>query len=170
MSIRARGSRALVALLLALALMGVACGDDTAGTNTPAAGSSEPAEEDTPEEDAAATLDFNATEYEFSVAGTTPAGMTTVNLINVGEEPHMLDLVALTDDAPEVDKLVKMNEKQVSQYFAGRPTHLKTVKPGEEISKEVDLQPGRYAYVCFYADKGEKPHAFLGMVGELTVE
>jgi plastocyanin len=170
MSMSARSSKILMALLMALAMVGVACGGDTAGTDEPAAGSSEPAEEDSPTEDAAATLDFNATEYAFSVAPTAPAGTTTVNLINVGEEPHMLDLVPLAEDAPPVDKLIKMSQKKASQFFAGQLTHLKTVKAGEEISKEVDLQPGRYAYVCFYAEKGEPPHAFKGMVGELTVE
>lgn len=163
-----------LAALLALALLG-ACGGGDSDTDAtdPAAEETTMETEETPEGDSAeeGTLEFTATEYAFSVEDTVPAGMTSVALNNVGEEPHFLDLVPITDDAPPVEKLIKMSDKEIGPYFKGKPQHIKTVKPGEMSKpKEIDLQPGRYAYVCFYGEKGEKPHAFKGMLGELTVE
>ena len=163
-----------LAALLAIALLG-ACGGGDSDTDAtePAAEETSVETEETPEGDTAeeGTLEFTATEYAFSVEDTVPAGMTSVVLNNVGEEPHFLDLVPVTDDAPPVEELITMPDKKVGKFFMGQPQHIKTVKPGEMSKpKEIDLKPGRYAYVCFYSEKGEEPHAFKGMVGELTVE
>jgi hypothetical protein len=157
--------KTVLATLVAAALFG-ACGgggDDGAGQ--------EPAAESPMEEAGGETVEFAATEYAFGVPETIPAGEVTVTLKNSGDEPHMLDLVPLTDDAPPVEKLIKLPEKKVEKFFKGRPIHINPVKPGE-TSKPVDanLTAGRYGYVCFFAKKGEKPHAFKGMFGELTVE
>jgi hypothetical protein len=157
--------KTLLATLVAAAVLG-ACGggaDDGEGQDAGA--------ESQKEEAASGTLEFAATEYAFGVPETVTAGETKLTLKNSGDEPHMLDLVPLTDDAPEIEKLIKLPEKKVEKFFKGRPIHIKPVKPGE-TSKPVDanLMPGRYGYVCFFAEKGEKPHAFKGMFGELTVE
>jgi hypothetical protein len=134
-------------------------------------GGQDSAAEKPKDEAAAGTLEFAATEYAFGVQETAAAGETTIVLKNSGDEPHMLDLVPLTDDAPPVEKLIKLPEKKVEKFFKGRPIHINPVKPGK-TSKPVKakLKPGRYGYVCFFAKKGEKPHAFKGMFGEMTIE
>lgn len=168
---RIRDSRMkmLLAALMALALLGAACGgggDDEDATDT----ASEETEE-TPAEDEAGTLEFAGTEYAFSAPPTAKAGPTTITLVNNGDEPHMLDLVPLAENAPSVEKLLKMPQKKAQSFFAGPPIMIKPIKPGETSEPvEAELQPGRYGYVCFYAKKGEQPHAFQGMFGELTVE
>jgi hypothetical protein len=155
--------KTVLATLVTVAVFG-ACGgaDDDGGQD---AGAEKPKEKA-----GAATLEFAATEYAFGVPESVTAGKVTVTLVNKGDEPHMLDLVPLTDDAPPVKKLIKLPEKKVEKFFKGRPIHINTVKPGK-TSKAVDanLTAGRYGYVCFFAKKGEKPHAFKGMFGELTV-
>jgi hypothetical protein len=152
----------ILATLVTAALLG-ACGGGAEDEGP------EPAAE--PPEDEAGTVEFAATEYAFGVPETIAAGKTTLTLKNSGDEPHMLDLVPLTDDAPPVEKLIKLPEKKVEKYFKGRPIHIKPVKPGETSKpKDVNLTAGRYGYVCFFAKKGEKPHAFKGMFGELTVD
>ena len=165
--------KVLLATLMAPALLS-ACGgggadvtNDTAAEDVAADADESPAED----EAEAGILEFSGTEYAFSAPPTAAAGETSITLVNKGEEPHMLDLVALTDDAPALDKLIKMPEKQVGKFFAGQPIHIDTIKPGETSDAvEVELKPGRYGYVCFFSKKGEKPHAFQGMYGELTVE
>lgn len=179
MFVRIRESRVkvLLALLMALAVLGACGGGDDDAANDSAAEDTAGDSEETPEGDDASgeaadgTLQFHATEYAFSVSETVPAGQVSLEIVNKGEEPHMLDLVPLVDDAPPVEDLIKLGEKEVGKFFKGQPIHVKTVKAGE-TSKAVpaDLEPGRYGYVCFYAKKGEEPHAFKGMYGELTVE
>ena len=41
---------------------------------------------------------------------------------------------------------------------------------GREQIDELELEPGRYALVCFLNRAGGPPHAALGMVSELTIE
>ena len=161
----------LVALLMATALGLAACGgggDD--GGEDPAA-----TEEDSPADDAAAggEVEVAATEFAFSLAETLPAGETTFTLVNNGEEEHEFQLVPLKPDAPAVDELIKLPEKEVEKYFLGPPDGIKPIKPGETSDPfNATLESGsRYAYVCFVVSKEEKkPHAFLGMYGEFTVE
>ncbi len=172
--LRGSGNQVLLASLLALALLG-ACGggNDDAATDTAAEDTTSEEAEETPAEDAgeAGTLEFAGTEYAFSAPPTASAGPTSVTLVNNGEEPHMIDLVPLAENAPSVEKLLKMPQKKAQSFFAGPPTTIEPIKAGETSKPvEVELKPGRYGYVCFYSEKGEKPHAFLGMHGELTVE
>src|SRR5688500_13069568 len=161
---RIRETRFAIVLttLVAAALFGACGGGGGTGTGTGAEG-------ETPMEEAAGgTLEFAGTEYAFSVDSPAPAGQTEVTLVNNGDEPHMLDLVPLTDDAPPVDELIRLPDRKVEKLFTGQPIHLHPVQPGETSKPaKAMLQPGRYGYVCFFSKKGEKPHAFQGMFGEL---
>lgn len=158
-----------LALLFVLALVFVGCGEEepTTDTGAPADDSSAPADEGGGE------VLITAVEYEFDLADSYPAGTTTFSLHNDGEEPHFIDIVELTDDAPGLQELLKMKEKEIGQYFVGQPKHIPTAKPGKTAKKslDIDLTSGtRYAYVCFIETKDGTPHAFLGMAGEFTVE
>ena len=169
--IRASRIKILLAVLMSLALLG-ACGGGEDDPATDAGQDSEAESEETPaEETEGGTLEFAGTEYAFSAPPTAPAGATSITLVNNGEERHMLDIVPLTDDAPPVKELIKLPEKKIGKYFTGQPQTIEPIKPGETSDPlELELEPGRYGYVCFFAEKGEKPHALLGMYGELTVE
>lgn len=158
--------RAIFAAVLALGLLFTACGGEEP---TAEPGADETAEAPTTE---GGTVAVTAVEYAFNVPATLPAGPTTFTLENAGEEKHFMDIVQLTDDAPPVEDLIKLPDRKVGKYFVGQPNHISTIKPGETSKPlEVDLVSGaRYGYVCFFATKGEKPHAFLGMYGEFTVE
>ena len=159
----------LFVVLCVLALVFVGCGDDEPETDTgaPADESSAPAAE------GGGDVLISAVEYEFNLADSYPAGATTFSLKNDGEEPHFIDIVQLTDDAPEVAELIKMGENKVGQYFVGQPNHIPTAKPGEAAKRSVEIElvsGARYGYVCFIEAKDGTPHAFLGMAGEFTVE
>ena len=165
-------SRLLIVLMLAGAMFVAACGGD--GDDDPAAGDTgnqEETTEESPTEDAASgEVAVAATEFDFGgVPDTLPAGPTTFTFENVGEEEHEMVLAFIkTDDS--IDDLLKMPEKQVEKkiQIMGR-TFAKPGKAGKPL--EAELEPGRYGMVCFVMSKAEKkPHAFLGMVREITVE
>ena len=157
---------AVFAAVIVLGLMSVACGDDDPAATEPGAEQTSEAPAETGGE-----VTITAVDYEFDLADSYAAGTTTFTLVNEGEEPHFIDIVPLVADAPPVEDLLKLPEKKVGEFFAGPPNHIKTVKPGETSEPlEVELEPGRYGYVCFIEAKDGTPHAFLGMSGEFTVE
>ena len=159
-------NRAVLAAVIVLGLLFVGCGNDE-----PPATTESGAEATTPAPAAGGEVLISAVEYEFDLADSYAAGTTTFTLVNNGEEKHFIDIVKLTDDAPPVAELIELPDKKVGQYFEGQPNHIDPVKPGETSEPmEVELEPGRYGYVCFFGAKGEPPHAFLGMAGEFTVE
>jgi uncharacterized cupredoxin-like copper-binding protein len=176
-SLFVRAGALLLALMLALFM--VACGSDDNGDNDPGAQPAE-TEQTEPEETedapgaAGAQVAVTATEFEFTgIEETMPAGETTFSLVNDGKQPHEFLLFGLNEDAPPLDKLLKMSQKEAEKFFAGPPESA-FAKPGESMEEAftVELASGsHYAYVCFVEDKKTKqPHAFLGMVGEFTVE
>ena len=166
-------------LALMLALMLAACGSDDNGdtdagtqpeeTSVETGGSEET--EEAPGGGGSQVV-VTATEFEFDLPATLPAGETTFNFVNEGKQPHELALVELSGEAPALDKLLKLPEKEASKFFTDAGHAF--AKPGEsqEGAFTTELNAGsRYAYVCFVEDKKTKqPHAFLGMVGEFTVE
>ena len=158
--------RAAFAAVIVLGLLFAGCGNDE-----PAATTEPGAEETTPGPAAGGEVLISAVEYEFDLADSYAAGTTTFTLVNNGKEPHFIDIIKLTDDAPSVPDLLELSEKKSEQYFGGPLNHIKTAKPGETSKPlEVELEPGRYGYVCFIEAKDGTPHAFLGMAGEFTVE
>ena len=172
-----RAGAMLLALLLALML--TACGSDDDGEDTDTgAGDQTEQPADTGESEAAddsgSQLAVTAQEFEFTgISDTVPAGETTVNFTNAGKQPHEFILFALADNAPPLEELLKMSEKEAGEFFLGEP-QTTFAKPGktEEGAFTAEFESGaHYAYVCFVQDpKTKKPHAFLGMNGEFTVE
>ena len=119
------------------------------------------------ETEAAASIEVQAAEYEFSgIPETLPPAETTFAFENVGEEPHELSVALVTSDL-SLDDLLKLPEEEVDQNIedAGHVS----AKPGGSREMVIDLEPGRYAYVCFVPDADGTPHAFLGMAGEFEV-
>ena len=159
--------RVSLALVLALGLFFAACGGEDPAPDTEAG-----AEQTEAPDAEGETVVVTATEYEFDLPDSLPAGPTTFSLVNEGKEPHFIDIVKLTDDAPPVADLIKLPEKKVSKYFEGPPNHIDTVKPGGTSAEtlEIELAAGRYGYVCFIEAKDGTPHAFLGMAGEFEVQ
>jgi plastocyanin len=172
-----RAGALLMALMLALLL--AACGSDDNGDDSGAQPEETTVETGGGESSAAAPpggaqIAVTAQEFEFTgIPESVPAGETTINFTNAGEQPHEFILVSLKDNAPSLDELLKMSEKESEKFFAS-PPETTFAKPGqtEEGAITTELTSGgRYAYVCFVQDpKTKKPHAFLGMNGEFTVE
>ncbi len=117
-----------------------------------------------------------AVDYEFDrLPDSVPAGPTAVSLTNDGQELHHLVLLRVDAGVTEsVDDLVELSAADLVAKTERVAVVL--VKPGRTNTSLVDLEPGRYAVVCFIP-KGSKggatgdgvPHHADGMLTELTV-
>jgi hypothetical protein len=127
------------------------------------------------------TLDVVATEYRYDgVPAELPAGPTSFEFSNEGQELHELGLVRVNDGVTEtLHELLALPEDEVMAKvtFQGSPTF---APPGTGGYKVVDLEPGRYVIGCFVPtgmtsqdgpppDPSAPPHAVHGMITEFTV-
>jgi hypothetical protein len=110
-----------------------------------------------------------ASEYAFEADGLR-AGKAKVRFVNAGEEPHHLLAVPLLPGKTVEDVTKALKANRPPPVKIDEETASTVIEGGEEQVMEVELEPGRYALLCFIADRaGGPPHAFQGMVGETTV-
>lgn len=143
-----------------LAAVAVACGggaeETEQGATPPAAGAQEVA--------------VTAIDYAFEgVPETLEAGETTFVMQNDGEVRHELSFGKLLGDL-SIEEVVQLPESQLGQEIERMREGIRPIEAGATGEVTIDLEPGRYGYVCFVAEGTGRPHAFEGMVGEFTVE
>jgi hypothetical protein len=171
---RSRSIRlAAVSMTAVLALAGAACSDDDDG------GDSSADTQATTTEPGGATTDVTGVDYAFEgVPETLPAGPHTFTFANEGEEPHELVIFRIVDENDTLEDLLALPEAEAESRVeeAGGTFAL----PGEEGEPaEVELEAGKYAFVCFIpvGTTGETPeetgdgppHFTEGMATEFTV-
>ena len=172
-----RSSRARLLAVLGAAFLAVpaaACGEDA---ETLASGT-EPAAEAEPVADAGAaaelTSDLEVVSRDFSFelsSEQVAAGMVDVSLRNEGAEAHQLSLARLHDGVT-VDELTdELHADEVGAYdlvdFAGG---VNPIGPGESGTVQTELEPGRYAVLCFVPSPHDGvSHVHKGMVAEIEV-
>src|SRR5688572_19472960 len=138
-SVWKRALVAIVAVIFAFAM--VACGDDDSGSEPESQETEAPSEEPTEETEAGAgAVTFTATDFAFDLPASLPAGPASFTLQNDGKQPHQLVMAKLSDDAPPIDKLIKMRDadKFLEEDLTGnKPPH---AAPGETAQAlEVEL-------------------------------
>ena len=112
-------------------------------------------------------------DFAFVGLETISAGPHVVKVTNNGPQAHEATIVKLAEGV-EVADLIPMFSS--TEPPTGAPPFTSAggvagIKPGETVNMDVDLQPGKYAYLCFVPDPASgAPHAALGMVGALTVQ
>ncbi len=123
--------------------------------------------------------DFTVSMREFAYEGfpdTLPAGITTVAVVNEGEQYHLMDVRRVNEEG--------ITAEQVSQHLGGTPLPLAPsytaaggmgeMTPGAFGWATLDLEPGVYTLICTVFDQhdGEigKLHFQLGMHHSFTVE
>jgi plastocyanin len=112
-------------------------------------------------------------DFAFVGATTLTAGQHTLTVTNKGPQVHEATVVKLNEGVT-VDQLRQAFTS--TEAPSGPPPFsgaggVAGISAGKTVSMDLDLQPGSYAYVCFVPDAATgKPHAALGMIGELTVQ
>lgn len=184
----------LMALMLVLSLAAAACGSDSTDAtgdreetqNDQASGDDgdtdseetddeetddEETDDETDDEDAEVTT-YVGTEFAFEGPDTLPAGATTLELDNQGDQVHELAVAQLLD-GKTIDDVNALLKKGIPSK---PPKWVKSMEgtgagPGETGTVDLDLEPGDYVFLCFVPDKeSKKPHVALGMIKGVTVE
>ena len=110
--------------------------------------------------------------YKFAAPESVPSGAVALRLNNAGPEPHQANVFKLNDgvDAGKVMAAAKADSSGLSLNslgaYEGGPD---AVDKGESQVVNVNLAPGRYAFMCLVPDAKGRAHAGLGMVKEFTV-
>lgn len=110
-----------------------------------------------------------ASDYAFETEGLAP-GKNEVRFVNAGAEPHHLIAAPILPGNTVEDVTSSMQEGKRPPIEIDEETASAVLEGGEEQVLEIDLEPGRYALLCFIADRaGGPPHAFKGMADEAVV-
>jgi uncharacterized cupredoxin-like copper-binding protein len=114
---------------------------------------------------------ITANEYSFEgVPRELIAGEHRFQLTNIGDEPHEMVLVRLKDGVSSVDQVLALpQEEAMSKVEMVGQAQAEPGKRSEKLT--VNLQPGRYALLCF-VPTGENgpPHVEHGMKASFTVK
>jgi hypothetical protein len=109
-----------------------------------------------------------ATDFAFGVPETIPAGLTTLHLVNQGQEPHHAVLIQLAQGKTLADFQAQSMEDTLPEWmvFPGSPG---AVSPGDTSTTTAELEPGQYVLACFIPSPDGQPHIAKGMVRPFVV-
>jgi hypothetical protein len=113
---------------------------------------------------------IEATEYEFSSTGL-KAGKSRVLFDNVGGEPHFVAAVGIKPGGTIADvRKAFRTENGRPPIDQSRSFNTAVILGGAKQSFDVELEPGKYALLCFVPDRaGGPPHVVKGMISEAEV-
>ena len=113
---------------------------------------------------------FVAHDYGYSGPDRIPAGITTVEIVNQGQDLHHAQIVKLAAGrtAEEFVSAMKSNPAHWPSWinFVGGPNG---IVPGARTTATMRLDAGHYLLLCLIPDKKGVPHVMLGMEKPLTV-
>ncbi len=123
------------------------------------------------------TMVIEAVEYGFKTMASVPGGLMTIQLKNLGREPHYAHFFRLADGVTTEQYIAALQQALKSRDDAasnadplavqvGGPA---TTSPGATVTVIQDLRAGQYVIGCFVPNNQGVPHAALGMLLPLTV-
>jgi hypothetical protein len=125
---------------------------------------------DTPS--AAATpnvITVTATDFLFDAPAETPAGPTTIRLVNNGPSIHHVQLLKLEEGKTPDDFIAALKAGGPPPQWAVVAGGPNPPEVGSSTSATVMLDPGNYAIVCFIPSADGVPHLMKGMTRALKV-
>ncbi|HEX2220495.1 MAG TPA: hypothetical protein VHG35_16945 [Gemmatimonadales bacterium] len=117
----------------------------------------------------AATVKMTLNDYGFTLSRPLTPGRHVIEVRNLAEQPHEIELASLAD-GKSVHQLLEWTHKPAGPAPGIAIGGVSPIDRGEVAWFEVDVKPGRYALICFLPDaKDGKPHFAHGMVQEIEV-
>ena len=115
---------------------------------------------------------ITASEYAFETAAPLTAGDVQLTFDNTGEQPHHMVGLPINEGKTIEDVATFLKEEKGKPPFSEEGSFDTAILDGgTEQAFGAELKPGKYALVCFIADRqGGPPHVAKGMVSEATVE
>lgn len=122
-------------------------------------------------------LEATGVDYEYEgIPDSVPSGTVGITFANEGEELHEIGLARINDGVTQsLEELLALPEEQLLTMVT--PLGAAFANPGESDTVFMNLEPGRYAAVCFVpqgtthdTEGSGPPHAMLGMVAEFAAE
>lgn len=118
-----------------------------------------------------APVTFTATEYAYDGPESISGGMTAIELVNAGEQPHSLLFMGFPEDKT-LEDVTKAVEAATSgsagiPEWVTFPGGIGGIEPGKHGSAVLDLAPGNYALLSFEGQ--EVPDVAKGMIRVLEV-
>jgi hypothetical protein len=112
-----------------------------------------------------------AHDYGFTGPDRISAGVTTVQIVNQGQDVHHIQLIQLLQGKTPADfsAALKAHPSRWPQWakFMGGPN---AVVPGSQSVATMNLVEGNYLLTCVIPDKAGVPHMALGMQKALVVK
>jgi plastocyanin len=142
-------------LLAAVALLLSACAGDSPSTTGPPA---------------TRTVDVSATEYAFDVPEEVTGGVVEMRFTNTGGLPHEFAFARIEEGKTEADVKAVIDSGGEPPEWAEDVAGVPGLSPGESITVSRTLEPGSYAFLCFFPDPEGTPHANLGMYEVFTID
>jgi hypothetical protein len=113
-------------------------------------------------------VSYTATEFTFEGPDTIPAGLTTFQLANAGQEAHQLVVMRIDSGKTMADVQAMMQNPAVPDWL-GFPVGVSVIAPGDTGNATAVLTPGHYVMACFVSSPDGTPHVAKGMVRPLEV-
>jgi hypothetical protein len=151
--------RPLIATVASTFLVLAACSSD--GGETP------PEPSDSPE--AATAVSVTATEYAFDVPAEVQGGVVKMAFTNAGGLAHEFAFARIEEGKTEADVEAVVATRQEPPGWMEDVAGVPGLSPGESVTVTRTLEPGTYAFLCFFPDAEGTPHASLGMHKVFTI-
>jgi hypothetical protein len=119
--------------------------------------------------DASPTVTVTATDFAFDAPAQIPAGMTTMTMVNRGQEMHQVQLVRLAEGKTVNDLVATFKQPGPPPAWAVSAGGPNAAAPSGSSQASFMLAPGNYAMLCFIPSPDHVPHIGKGMVRPLTV-
>jgi hypothetical protein len=111
-------------------------------------------------------------DFAYQLAQPLTAGEQTIRVNNKGGQPHEVFLARLASGKTVEDLLASLAPDAPADAIDWQALGgISAIRAGTHAYFSADLEPGRYALVCFAPDRGSgAPHFMMGMTQEFTVE
>jgi hypothetical protein len=119
-----------------------------------------------------ADVSLDMLDFSYSLARPLTAGKHTIRVNNKGQQPHEVFLAKLAPGKGVNDLLASLAPDAPADAIDWQALGgISVIESGAHSYFSVELEPGRYALVCFAPDHASgAPHFMKGMAQEITVQ